>query len=166
MRRDRELFCTAPGKQIGAPEDREKIISGETGCAIRGCARVVGSRTGIQTKAYDNQFPAAAFEACKKAGKYQAGSIILILGLYVGKAPVFRFFKTEESGGDFRRLKGFQTFCLMMRAQGVLIKPVWIRPGSVRICIRHIPGLKSRTLKQNPTDSYIHDCEGVMFCEG
>lgn len=126
-----------------------------------------------------NQIPVIAIgkEACSNAGENQAGGIILMLGLYFNKAPVFRFFKTEmHKIKSFPPLNKFWASCLIVQAQGAQQEPIWLKSAECESVFSHISGwtgfligyFTSRPLKQKSIQTVVSNitARGVMFCEG
>lgn len=118
---------------------------------------------------YINQIPVRAIckEVCR-AGEYQAGGSIFVLGLYFNKAPVFRFFKTELNAAKIFPLRSeLRVFCIF--EQCTRIKPAMQISGNMRMRFSYISGWTgflisyptSLPLKQKSVNSYIkYGCEG------
>ncbi len=76
-----------------------------TGYAMRGGRIYIqgntGYRTGIHMKAYKDQVPVIVIGGLPGSflGEYQAGGIIIVLGLNANEAPVFHFLGTGMHGG-------------------------------------------------------------------
>lgn len=76
-----------------------------TGYAMRGSRIYIegntGYRTGIHMKAYKDQVPVIVIGGLPGSflGEYQAGGIIIVLGLNSKEAPVFHFLGTGMHGG-------------------------------------------------------------------